>query len=165
MKKVIFSQKEYDLIGTPMEIGKKVQIKSVLAGTFDQKEYQNEGKYTILSFFPAIDTSVCDLQISQTDEIAKNYPKFKFISISVDLPTTLKVYVEKHNVQNVQMYSDYKDRSVTKSLGLLIDDLFLAARAVIVLDKENKIIYKQMHQSIHEQIDFKALQMFLDNLE
>ncbi|UUD36390.1 redoxin domain-containing protein [Mycoplasmopsis citelli] len=164
MKKVNFLDKEYALLGTEVQLGDTVTVKGVLPGTFETKEFQNDGKYTVLTLYPSVGGRVCDRHVTQTESIAPEYPNVNFVGLSQDLPTALAGYVDSHQIKHVKLMSDYKHREVAQSLGLLMDEVFLNARAALVLDKDYKIVYKQVNDVVHELIDFDALKEFLNKL-
>ncbi|UUM19713.1 MULTISPECIES: redoxin domain-containing protein [unclassified Mycoplasma] len=164
MNKVNFLNDEYTLLGTEAKLGDKVMLKGVLAGTFNTKDYENNGKYTVVVVFPSIDTRVCDMQVALANSFAQEFENVNFVSFSQDLPTALASYIDQHKITKIQMFSDYKHREMALSLGLLIDQLFLNARAMLVLDKDNNLVYKQVNKNVHEQVDFDSLREFLSKI-
>ncbi|MDU7036385.1 MAG: redoxin family protein, partial [Staphylococcus simulans] len=54
-------------------------------------------------------------------------------------------------LDNVILLSDYQKHSFGKNFGVLMDDLQLLARSVFVLDKNNKVVYKEI---VNEGTDF-----------
>ncbi|MGL5590877.1 MAG: peroxiredoxin [Metamycoplasmataceae bacterium] len=161
--KTKFKDKEWNLIGEKIELGKKLTFKAIDTD-FNEIDFGNVKKTTILSIFPSINTSVCDFQTKSMNEIAKKYHQFDFVAISLDLPTALKVWCGSHNVNNIKAVSDYKDREFGKKSGFLIDELFLLNRGIIILDKNNKVIYLERKTDVHDQIDFEKLETFLNTL-
>ena len=62
----------------------------------------------------------------------------------MDLPFAQKRFAEKAKIHNILFLSDYRSAEFGKNLGLLIKPLRLLARAVIVVDRENKIHHLQI---------------------
>ncbi|AAZ43780.1 redoxin family protein [Mycoplasmopsis synoviae] len=159
--KVKFGDKELTLNGLAPKHGDKVEAKGALAGSFDQVKFDNKGKMTVLSTFPSIDTKVCDLQVGKLAHLSEKYTDFNFVSFSLDLPPALADYKANHPTGRVEMYSDYFDKKTVSSLGMLINELQLATRAVFVLDKENKLVYSEVKDQVKDQVDFDALEEVL----
>ena len=161
--KTFFKERERNLIGDKVEIGSVIKFKTV---DIDFKEYSFEKikKITIFSIFPSINTRICDLQTIQMNKIAQNYPEFDFVAISLDLPTALKEWCGAHNIENIKVVSDYKEREFGIKTSFLIDEIFLLNRGLIVLNEKNKIIFIAKNQNVHNQIDFKNLELFLKTL-
>lgn len=163
MTTVKFKNIDTPLIGNPVQVGTiisatvtNLQLEDVKLGKFDKK-------YTIFSIFPSINTSVCDEQTQMTSQIAKKYLDYDFIALSLDLPTALAQWCAAHNVENLQVYSDYKKREFSKKYGLLIDGIYLMNRAILVVDQAGKVVYAKHNDNVHDQIDFANLEDFLNN--
>lgn len=164
MEKVNFLGKEFALLGKNVQLGETVEIVATPAGSFEDVAYENNQKHTVVVVFPSIDTRVCDMQVVASEALAKEYPNVNFVSVSVDLPTALASYQDQHKIEHIKMFSDYKHREISTKLGLLIDKMFLSARAMLVLDQNYKLVYKQVNENVHEQVDFESLRRFLNNL-
>jgi peroxiredoxin len=63
----------------------------------------------------------------------------KVFGISTDNTPSQAEFAKKNNVE-VPMLSDFKDRAVSKSYGVLIESAGMANRATFVVDKEGKIV-------------------------
>jgi thiol peroxidase len=48
--------------------------------------------------------------------------------------------------------------------AFLMDEVFLLNRGIIVLNKNNEVIYISRNENVHSQIDFKTLDIFLKTL-
>jgi len=64
----------------------------------------------------------------------------KVFGISTDNTPSQAEFAKKNNVE-VPMLSDFKDRAVSKSYGVLIESAGMANRATFVIDKEGKIVH------------------------
>ncbi|AWX69729.1 redoxin domain-containing protein [[Mycoplasma] anseris] len=165
MRIIKMKNNDLHLLGKEVELNQKIELQGAFVGSFEQKTFNNESKYTVLATFPSINTQVCDMQILELSRISAKYPEFNFVSFSADLPSALNSYISSgHPVGNIQMFSDYYNHNVAKQLGILIDEIHLLARAMFILDKENKIIYKQINQELTDQVDFDQLLNKLNSL-
>ena len=161
--KTIFKERERNLLGEQVSLGSVVKFKSVDT-EFNEYSFEELTNTTIFSIFPSINTRVCDLQTTQMNKVAQNYPQFDFVAISLDLPTALKEWCGAHNVENIKAVSDYKDREFGMKTAFLMDEVFLLNRGIIVLNKNNEVIYISRNENVHSQIDFKTLDIFLKTL-
>ncbi|EFF41435.1 redoxin domain-containing protein [Mycoplasmopsis alligatoris] len=164
MKKLLFGEREVTSNGEDIKIGTKLDLTGVLAGSFTESTPEFKNEYTVFTTLPSIDTRVCDLQILRLAEISKEYPEFNYISYSLDLPTALASYMTEHPVGEIKMYSDYLTKRVANETHLLINELQLFNRSVFILDKENKVVYKQINTQIRENIDFEKLTIAMEKI-
>jgi thiol peroxidase len=87
--KTMFKEKERTLLGEQVVLGDVLKFKSIDTD-FNESSFEKLDNITIFSIFPSINTRVCDLQTNQINNIAKSYPQFDFVAMSLDLPTALK---------------------------------------------------------------------------
>ncbi|EGV00082.1 thiol peroxidase [Mycoplasmopsis columbina SF7] len=151
-------------VGQEAQLGQQLELKGAKAGDFAQSLATRSHDYAVLAVFPSSNTSVCDMQILELSKISETYPNFDYITFSVDLPSALADYKNLHPTGKVELYSDYYNHYVAKQLGLLIEEIHLMGRAMFILDKENKIIYKQINSQVKEQVDFASLKNELEKL-
>ncbi|VEU59646.1 redoxin domain-containing protein [Mesomycoplasma neurolyticum] len=159
---VKFKDDFFKLYGKTVEKGQEVSF-SVTDVFFNDVELKNFNKLTVISVFPALNTSVCDEQTVGISNLAKKYPEVNFISISLNLPPTISEWKTKNQIHNIEIYSDYKNREFGKKFGFLIEDVFLLNRGYLLVDKNSKIIEFSYMTDIHEQIDFKTLENQIKN--
>ncbi|WP_029512537.1 redoxin domain-containing protein [Mycoplasmopsis iners] len=157
MKKIKMGTNEVTLVGFDAEIGDRIELIGAKAGSLDQTPVVRKNKYAILATFPSSNTSVCEMQVLELSKMAKQFPKFDYITFSMDLPFALSDYQNLHQTENIEMFSDYFSHSVAKQLGVLIKENHLMARSMFILDQDNRIVYKQVNDQIKQQVDFKAL--------
>ncbi|MFB3787270.1 MAG: thiol peroxidase [bacterium] len=116
-----------------------------------------KGQVVILSAVPSLDTPVCEMQTKRFNEEASKL-NAKVLTISLDLPFAQKRFCGSFNIDNVITLSDYKDRSFAQAYGLLIKELGLITRAVFVVDKNGRIVHKEIVKEVTEHPDYdKAL--------
>lgn len=101
-------------------------------------------KARLFSVVPSLDTPVCSEQTRKFDkELAALKDKVASYTVSLDLPFAQKRFCTAENVANMQTLSDVHNHSFGKNYGVLIEGLPLPllARAIFVVDKNNKITY------------------------
>ncbi|WP_036452404.1 redoxin domain-containing protein [Mycoplasma buteonis] len=163
--KVKFAARDLNLLGNEKNVGDTVTLTSAVApGTFFAEELKLKHDYTVLTTYPSVDTRVCELQVLSMGDLSKDFPKINFLAFSVDLPSALAAYKDSHEVGNVKLYSDYQKLALAKELGVLIEEINLCARSVFVVDKDGKIIYKEIKTNTSDNITFNKLKDFLSHL-
>lgn len=123
------------------------------------------GKRKLLYIAPSLDTSVCSLSTKKFNDLAKNHPEVVFLTVSADLPFAQKRFCGLENVKNVITLSMMRSKKFAEDYGILIKDgplAGIAARAVLVLDEQDKVIYEQLVPEIAQEPDYeKALAVLL----
>jgi thiol peroxidase len=119
------------------------------------------GKRKILNIVPSLDTSVCATSTRKFNESASKVPNTVVLVVSADLPFASKRFCTTEGLQNVAPLSLMRDKNFAKDYGVLIQDGPLAgicARAVVVLDENDKVVYRQLVPEIGQEPDYeKAL--------
>ncbi len=117
------------------------------------------GKKKLLNIVPSIDTPVCSLSTIKFNQAIKNRANVVALVISADLPFAQKRFCGAEGIQNVITLSLMRSKSFAKDYGVFIEDGALAgvtARAVVVLDENNKVIYTQLVPEITQEPDYDA---------
>jgi thiol peroxidase len=120
------------------------------------------GKKKILNIVPSLDTAVCATSTRRFNETGGTLPNTVVLVVSADLPFAAKRFCTTEGLQNVVPLSLMRDKNFAKDYGVLIQDGSLAglcARAVVVLDESDKVVYRQLVPEIGQEPDYdKALQ-------
>jgi thiol peroxidase len=117
------------------------------------------GKKKILNIVPSLDTGVCATSTRKFNERAGKLPGTVVLVVSADLPFASKRFCTTEGLENVVPLSLMRDRSFGQDYGVLITDGLLAgvtARAVVVLDEDDKVIYRQLVPEIGQEPDYDA---------
>ena len=118
-----------------------------------------QGKKKLLSIVPSLDTPVCATSTKKFDKLAKEKLDTVFITISADLPFAVSRFCKTESVSNVITLSMMRSRNFAKDYGVLITDGPLAgitARAIIVLNETNEVIYSELVPEIADEPDYDA---------
>lgn len=120
-----------------------------------------QGKKKLLNIVPSLDTPVCATSTRHFNKTASQYPNSVALIISADLPFAQGRFCATEDLTDVVALSMMRDRIFAKDYGVLITDGPLAgitARAVVVLDENNKVVYTQLVEEIGQEPDYeKAL--------
>ncbi len=120
-----------------------------------------KGKRKILNIVPSLDTSVCATSTRKFNESAGKLPNTVVLVVSADLPFASKRFCTTEGLKNVVPLSLMRDKNFAKDYGVLLQDGPLAgicARAVVVVDENDKVKYTQLVPEIGQEPDYdKAL--------
>ena len=157
---ITFKNNPMTLEGSLLKVGDKVEFKATNTDFSEFDLNSLKGK-KVISTFPSIDTSVCDLQTKKIADLANEYKDIEFISISLDLPSAQAKWCAATGNENIKIVSDYKDREFAKKYGLLIKELKLIHRSIIVLDENNLVTDILTKNEVTEDPDFDKLKEIL----
>jgi thioredoxin-dependent peroxiredoxin len=117
------------------------------------------GKRKILNIVPSLDTPVCAISTRKFNERAGALPNTVVLVISGDLPFAQKRFCTTEGLKNVVPLSMMRSKEFAKDYGVLIQDgplAGLSARAVVVLDADDKVAYRQLVPEIAQEPDYDA---------
>ncbi len=118
-------------------------------------------KKKLLSVVPSLDTPVCASSTEEFNRRAADFQDSVFLVISADLPFAIARFcnVKAKPADNTFALSLMRSRDFAKDYGVLIEDGPLAgitARAVVVMDADNRVLYTQLVPEIGDEPDYKA---------
>ncbi len=113
------------------------------------------GKVKVITFFPSLDTPVCDLQVKEFNKRATQLGDDRVVlAISKDLPFAQKRFCESFDIKNIRVLSDYRDGSFGTNYGVLVREINLLARGAVILDKNNVVTYIQVAPELTAPLDY-----------
>lgn len=118
-----------------------------------------KGKRKILNIFPSVDTNVCAMSVRAFNQMANDLNNTIVLCISADLPFAQARFCGAEGLENVIMLSTLRNDQFKEDYGVAIVEgamAGLAARAVIVLDENDKVIYSQLVDEISNEPDYDA---------
>lgn len=117
------------------------------------------GKNVVLNIFPSIDTSTCASSVREFNKRASAMPDTVVLNIAKDLPFAMKRFCATEGINNVYLVSDFRSRGFSKIYGVeLLDSPFagLLARAIVVIDKEGKVVHTELVPTIEQEPDYDS---------
>lgn len=143
MVQITFKNNPVTLLGNEVKVGDKAPEFTVLANDLSPVTLQTDaGKVRLFSVVPSLDTGVCDAQTRKFNEAAAELGDDVVIyTVSVDLPFAQKRWCGAAGIEAVKTVSDHRDLSFGQAYGVAIEELRLLARAVFVVDKDDKVTY------------------------
>ncbi|WP_223596791.1 thiol peroxidase [Neobacillus bataviensis] len=129
-------------VGNDILVGDKAPEFTLLANDLSSVTLANsKGKVRLISVIPSIDTPVCDVQTRRFNEEASRFENVQFITISADLPFAQKRWCAANGIEDLQTLSDHRDLLFGEAYGVAIQELRLLARAIFVVDKNDRVTY------------------------
>ena len=117
------------------------------------------GKKKLLNIVPSLDTDVCATSTRKFNASFAECDDAVALVVSADLPFASGRFCSTEGLKNVAALSMMRSRNFAKDYGVLIEDGPLAgltARAVVVLDADNKVLYTQLVPEIVNEPDYDA---------
>ena len=117
------------------------------------------GKRKILNIFPSIDTPTCAASVRQFNAQANAKPNTVVLCISADLPFAQGRFCGAEGLENVINLSTMRGREFLDSYGVAIASgplVGVAARAVVVLDENDRVLHSELVSEIKNEPDYAA---------
>jgi len=129
------------------------------AGLADRRLADYKGKKKLLNIVPSLDTPVCATSTKKFNDAAKGRDDAVMLIISADLPFAMDRFCTGEKLDNVVPLAMMRSRNFGKDYGVLITDGPLAgitARAIVVIDENDKVVYTEMVPEIAQEPDYDA---------
>lgn len=126
-----------------------------------------DGKVKVIMALPSLDTGICAKEARSFNEQLKGNDKVVGLVVSKDLPFAMKRFCASEGIENVVNASDfrYNDFGSQNNVEMTSGPLKgLYARVVMVLDKDNKITYKEEVDDITHEPNYDAAKAAVDEL-
>jgi len=162
--KITFKGQPFNTSGELPAIGKIAPDFTLTSSTLAEVKLSDFlGKRVILNIFPSIDTSVCATSVRTFNKEASSLKNTVVLCISKDLPFAQGRFCGAEGLNNVITLSQYKNSAkFALDFGVEIIDgplEGLMSRAVLVLDENGKIVYREQVPEIAQEPAYdKALQ-------
>ncbi|MFE3450542.1 thiol peroxidase [Nonomuraea sp. NPDC059194] len=117
------------------------------------------GKTKVLNIFPSVDTGVCAASVRRFNEVAAQHPEVAVVCVSADLPFAQGRFCGAEGLDNVVTLSLMRGREFLTAYGVAQESgplAGLAARAVVVLDADNKVVYSELVPEITQEPDYEG---------
>jgi thiol peroxidase len=117
------------------------------------------GKRKILNIFPSIDTPTCATSVRKFNQTANDLSNTVVLCISADLPFAQGRFCGAEGLDNVVTLSTMRGSEFLNAYGVALATgplAGVAARAVVVLDENNKIVHSELVAEIKNEPDYDA---------
>ncbi len=137
----------------------------------DMKEkslYDFEGLNKVVLSLPSVDTGICAMETKKFNEAMGKLDNVVCLAVSKDLPFALKRFCGAEGIENVKAVSDFRygDFATEYNVEMVNGPLkMLLARAVFVLDKDNRLQYVELCDEITREPDYDKALIVLKKLK
>ncbi len=117
------------------------------------------GKRKVLSIVPSLDTPTCAASARKFNQKAANFENTVVLIVSADLPFAQCRFCEIEGLHDVIALSTFRS-SFANDYGVEIRDSALAgltARAIVIIDEQDKILYTQLVPELAHEPDYEAV--------
>ena len=121
------------------------------------------GKRVVLNIFPSLDTDVCAASVRRFNKDASEYPDTVVLCVSKDLPFAAARFCSVNGIDNVATASAFRS-DFGKNYGVEFVDgplRGLFARALVVIDKEGKVLGTSLCEQVTEEPDYDFVKKLL----
>ncbi|QDP01901.1 thiol peroxidase [Thalassotalea sp. PS06] len=160
---VTASGKPITLLGEPINVGDDAPQFSVVNERFEKVSLSDFADKTVMiSVVPSLDTGVCSTQTKRFNNEVGGLPSdVVLLTISNDLPFAQKRFCTQEKVNKIMVLSDSVWRDFGNKYGLLIKDMGLLTRAILIIDKNGKVAYKELVKDISKEPDYDTALMMV----
>jgi thioredoxin-dependent peroxiredoxin len=159
MATITLKGNQFDTIGSLPEEGSKAPDFSLAATDLSQKTLKDyKGRKKVLNIFPSIDTGVCAASVRRFNALASSMKNTVVLCISADLPFAHSRFCELEGLKDVVPLSVFRSPEFGADYGTrLINGPMegLMARALVILDVSDLVVYTQLVPEIGEEPDYE----------
>jgi thiol peroxidase len=153
--------------GNPIQIGGTLPQAGATAPAFtlvakdlsDTTLESFAGKRKVLNIFPSVDTPTCATSVRKFNIQAAQLNNTVVLCISADLPFAQSRFCGAEGLDNVQTLSTMRGREFMQNYGVAIESgpiAGLTARAVVVLDENNRVLHSELVSEIKNEPNYDA---------
>lgn len=117
------------------------------------------GRRRIVNIVPSLDTPTCQKSTRMFNEKASAIPDTVVLVVSADLPFAMGRFCGAEGLDNVVPLSTFRNRDFHRDWGVDLTDgplKGLTARAVVVLDAQDRVLHSQLVAEIKDEPDYAA---------
>ena len=155
------------LKGNPVQVnGQLPQVGSkapaftlVGAGLADVSLSSLAGKRKVLNIVPSLDTPTCATSTRKFNEAAAKLSNTAVIVVSGDLPFAASRFCTTEGIENVVTASTFRGHEFAQAYGVDVTSgplTGLTARAVVVLDENDKVVHAELVSEIKNEPNYDA---------
>jgi thioredoxin-dependent peroxiredoxin len=159
MTLIAFQGRPLETNGALPIVGTKAPDFTLVNGKLANVSLANyQGKRKLLNIVPSLDTPTCAVSTLKFNEKASHIPNSVVLVISGDLPFAQCRFCTNENLHHVIPLSCFRS-SFAEDYGIKLVDSPLAgltARAVVVIDEKDRVVYSELVKELSDEPDYKA---------
>ena len=152
-----FAGNAVTVIGPDLQPGEKAPEFTAMAMDWSQVKglRSTQGKVRIIASLPSLNTAVCDRETRRfNQEAAALGPDVAILTLSMDLPFTLKNWCASAGIDQVVTLSDAKAADFGKKYGALVKEQRILRRAVFVVNRQGMVTYAAYMPALGDEPDY-----------
>ncbi|WP_075881555.1 thiol peroxidase [Vreelandella massiliensis] len=153
--------------GEPMEVAGTLPAKGEAAPALTLTNVEMKdvtlddyaGKRKVLNIIPSVDTPTCAASTRHFNEVASTLPDTVVLVISADLPFAALRFCGAEGLDDVEMLSTFRHPEFAEAWGVAFKNNpmeGLCARAVVVLETDNRVLHSELVSEIKNEPDYDA---------
>lgn len=153
--------------GEPMKVAGKLpepgdKAPPLILTNTDLKDVTLEdyaGKRKVLNIIPSVDTPTCATSTRQFNQLASTLPDTVVLVVSADLPFAARRFCGAEGLDNVETLSTFRHPEFREAWGVAFHGNMmegLCARAVVVLDENDRILHSELVKELKNEPDYDA---------
>lgn len=169
METVYFNGTECHTYGSLPAVGSKAPAFDLV--TKDLQEIRTDsfvGKKIVLNIFPSLDTPVCAASVRRFNAEAAGVDDTVVVCVSMDLPFAASRFCTAEGIENCVVASAFRSPLFGEKYGVQIVDgplKGLLTRAVIIIDKDRDIVYRDLVEEITKEPDYAGALDIIKNVK
>jgi thioredoxin-dependent peroxiredoxin len=117
------------------------------------------GKRKVLNIIPSVDTPTCAMSTRRFNELASSLADTVVLVVSADLPFAARRFCGAEGLDNVETLSTFRHPGFHRDWGVDLRSgpmAGLCARAVVVLDEQDRVVHSELVEEIKQEPDYEA---------
>ncbi len=155
-----FAGHDVTVLGPDITVGQKAPdfvVETQNWASFDGLR-DTHGKVRIICSLPSLNTSVCDRETKRFNQEASALgERIAILTVSMDLPFTLRNWCAAAGVDRVTTLSDHKNADFGLKYGVLLKEHRFFRRAIFVVDAEDVVTYVAYMKEIGDEPDYNEV--------
>lgn len=160
MATVLFKGNPVALAGTEVNVGDAAPAVTLPSkGLADTQIGGAQDFVQVIVAVPSLDTPVCAAETRKFNVEASKIPGVKIFIVSMDLPFAAGRFCTTEGIENLEVVSDFREKSFSNAYGTLINEGVLrglSARAIFVVGKDGVVKYKELVSEVTAEPDYEA---------
>ncbi|HSQ16724.1 MAG TPA: thiol peroxidase [Anaerolineales bacterium] len=152
-----FAGQDVTIVGSDLQVGEKAPEFTAQAQDWSEIKglRSTKGKVRIIGSLPSLSTSVCDRETRRfNQEAAALGEDVAILTVSMDLPYTLKNWCAAAGIDQVTTLSDHQSADFGKKYGVLVKEKRIFRRAVFVVDRKGILTYTAYMPALGEEPNY-----------
>lgn len=160
MSTVTLGGNPVDVAGHFLAKGEAAPAFTLVAADLSNKQLADyAGKRKVLNIVPSLDTATCATSTRKFNQSASSLDNTVVLVISGDLPFAASRFCVAEGLQNVVTLSSFRNPEFARNYGVDFSSgplLGLTARAVVVLDADNRVLHSELVAEVSHEPDYAA---------